>query len=770
MSDFNRDKLPKIFRRKYNLRSLKRKLLSRIYIEDDREFVRSLFEEDGKILQIPDDRTFDKDEVKRLKTMASQIKTQKGRVHIVWISTLVILITIMVTLVNIYKNPLVKRGLQYALENIFWAKTDIDYVNLKIFDSSLVIKGVAVANKDKPMENLFEVGNISVDFNLVELLKKKFVMDLAQCTGITYGTPRKTSGALPESVLAAKKAKQKKRDEAFEKKKEELLNALAAKAQDEITDIIGFYDPEKFLKESINSLQTPAMKDEIVDDMTTIYKDWKDEIESTQEQVKEFGKEVKKYTKMDITKIDTLQELNELLMQINETKKKAEAFEKRAEDISDHFVRDTKTVQGLADKFQNSVKHDTNYIQNRIKSIKVPDIDDGKRIISSCFDTFFATLLGKWYPYIKDGIDMAKDFQQSGKTLPKLPEKQKKEKKLVVRLKGRDVTYRKDLPSFLIREIRLGGNSPDKKFSIEGTVFNICNDADLLDKPITGGIDLIRGGYTENLDFLGDFRTNPKGNIVDVNFTGKTYPMKLQVPNANKLKGVPTIDGKAVIKAKIFYDNNEKFGTSAALILDPATITATAFKPEFIYDLYARVLATIDEVDFDIGFAYSKQNKLDFDLDTNVDRQIVRGLKKVMNEEIAKIRSQVEKEVNARLEEISRQFSEQVQKYTGMKTIVFTNVSDLKSFVKDLDNQQKKLQKEITKLAQKELEKQVEKAKEEVNKQVEQAKEEVNKQVEEAKSEVQKETQKAEKEMEKQLNKASKDMKKEMKKGLKSLF
>ena len=748
MAELNRDKLPKIFRKKYNTKSLKRKLLSRIYIDDDRQYVEALFEQNDKMLQIPDDRIFEKEEVKRLKELASQIKSQKGRVHIVWITAIVLLIVTMVTLVNIYKNPLVKRGLQYALENIFWAKADIDYVNLKIFDSSLVIKGVAVANKDKPMENLFEVGNISVDFNLTELLKKKFVMDLAQCTGITYGTPRKTSGALPAAVLKAKKEKQWKRDEAFEKKKEELLAALAAQAKEDITDILGFYDPETFLKDSLNSLQTPAMKDEIVSDMTTIYNDWQDEIESTKEQVKEFGKEVKKYTKMDISKIDTPQELNDLIMQINETKKKAEAFEKRAEDISDHFVRDTKTVQGLADKFQSSVKHDSDFIQTRIKSIKVPDIDDGKRIISSCFDTFFATLLGKWYPYIKDGIDTAKDFQQSGKTLPKLPEKQKKQKKLVVRLKGRDVTYRKDLPSFLLREIRLGGNSPDKKFSVEGTIFNICNDADLLDKPITGGINLLRDGYTEGLDFLGDFRTNPKGNMVDVNFTGKTYPMKLQVPDAKKLKGMPTIDGKALIKANIYYDKNEKFGTSAALILDPATITATSFKPDFIYDLYARVLATISEVDFDIGFAYSKQNKLDFDLDTNVDRQIVRGIKKVMNEELTKLKKQLEKEVNSRLEQISSEFSAQVQKYTGMKTVVFTNVSDLKSFVADLDNQQKKLQKEVEKMIKKEAEKQINKAKEEAQKQVD------------------KQTQN----MQKELDKATKDMQKDLKKSLKGLF
>ena len=115
MSDFNRDKLPKIFRKKYNTKSLKRKLLSRIYIEDDRTYVEGLFQKDDRVLQIPDDRTFDKEEVKRLKDMAAQIKSQKGRIHIIWLTALIVLIVTTVTLVNIYKNPLVKRGLKYAL-------------------------------------------------------------------------------------------------------------------------------------------------------------------------------------------------------------------------------------------------------------------------------------------------------------------------------------------------------------------------------------------------------------------------------------------------------------------------------------------------------------------------------------------------------------------------------------------------------------------------------------------------------------------------------
>ncbi|MBR5672394.1 MAG: hypothetical protein IKX02_03030, partial [Spirochaetales bacterium] len=245
---------------------------------------------------------------------------------------------------------------------------------------------------------------------------------------------------------------------------------------------------------------------------------------------------------------------------------------------------------------------------------------------------------------------------------------------------------------------------------------------------------------------------------VDVNFTGKTYPIKLQVPNTKNFRGIPVIDGKAMVKANIFYDKNEKFGTSAYLLIDPASVTAKSFKPEFIYDLYARVLATINEVDFGIGFAYSKQDKLDFSLETDVDKQIVRGLKKVMNEELDKLKKQLEKEVNARLEQISTEFSKQVEKYTGMKTVVFTNVSDLKSFVADLDNQQKKLQKQVEKMVKKEVDKQVEKAKEEAQKQIDKAQTEVQKQVDQAQEQVQKETKKVEKEVTKNIKKSLKSL------------
>ena len=610
------------------------------------------------------------------------------------ISAFSFFIAALISAVNIFKNPLVKRGLKYSLENIFWARADIDYVNLKIFDSNLTIRGVAVANKDKPMENLFEVGNFTVDFDLVQLLKGKFVMDLAQCSEITYGTPRKTSGALPESVLKAKKAKKKSRDEAFEKKKNELLDALARQAHAEVTQILGNYDPETFLEDALNALQTPAMKDEIISDMTRIYDSWEDEIKTTQSEIKSFSKDIKALTQIDFGKKRTPQEINALIQQFTSVIEKIEVMKDRAEEISDHFMTDSKSVQGLIGKFQTSVKHDADYIKGRVAAIKIPDIHDGQRFLSSCFDSMFATLLGKWYPVLQDGIEMAREFQHSGKALLPKPE-EKSDKKLVVRAKGRDVTYSKDLPSFLMREIRLGGNSPDKKFAVEGTIKNICNDADLLNMPVTGDLVMTRGVYSEAVSFVGDFRTVPSSDILGIAFKGYSYPMKFEVPDMGDIKGIPSVSGDGVVSADIYCDKNGKIGTSAKIALSQATVKADKFSPDFIYDLYSRVLATIKETTFGVEFAYSKEDKLDFALTSDADRQIAKGLKSVMTKEVNSLKKKLQTEVDARLADIKQEFNKYADKYGIMKSDVLANVTDLRNFEAELKAKQSELEKQI---------------------------------------------------------------------------
>jgi len=435
------------------------------------------------------------------------------------------------------------------------------------------------------------------------------------------------------------------------------------------------------------------MKDQIISDMTRIYVSWKDEIETTRSEVKSFSKDVKALAQTDFKKKRTPQEINALIQQFTGTIKKVESMEEKAEELSSRFMADTKSVQELIEKFQTSVKHDTEYVKGRVASIKVPDISDGQRFLSGCFDSMFITMLGKWYPIIQDGIDIARDFQHSGKTLTKLTEKP--EKKLVVRAKGRDVTYSKELPSFLMREVRLGGNSPDKKFVIEGSIKNICNDVDLLDLPVTGDISLKRDTYSETVAFMGDFRTTPVSDILNIGFNGYSYPMKFEIPESDRIKGVPSVSGDGAVQATIYCDKKGKVGTSAKIALSPATVETEKFSPAFIHDIYARVLASIKETAFGVEFAYSKENKLDFALTSDADRQIAKGLKSVMTQEVSSLKKKLQSEVDVRLADIRQEFNGYADKYALMKSDVLANVTDLKSFEKELRAKQSELEKQV---------------------------------------------------------------------------
>ena len=78
-------KLPSIFKKTYTEKSLEKKLLKKLYIPADREFVASQFSADEKNptkKQIV--RTeYDAKDFKRLKMLCKQIKRQKGRFNLV---------------------------------------------------------------------------------------------------------------------------------------------------------------------------------------------------------------------------------------------------------------------------------------------------------------------------------------------------------------------------------------------------------------------------------------------------------------------------------------------------------------------------------------------------------------------------------------------------------------------------------------------------------------------------------------------------------------
>lgn len=107
-----------------------------------------------------------------------------------------VLLLILVLFAVFLVDPLAKRALIAGGEAVFGAKVDIERVRVGFRDASLTIRGLAVADQAAPMTNLFEWSEAVFDARFLPLLEKKVVIENASVTGLRFGTPRKSSGAL----------------------------------------------------------------------------------------------------------------------------------------------------------------------------------------------------------------------------------------------------------------------------------------------------------------------------------------------------------------------------------------------------------------------------------------------------------------------------------------------------------------------------------------------------------------------------------------------
>lgn len=609
----------------------------------------------------------------------------KGRLRIIRLAICVFLIAAAVSAVNAGKNPLVKKILTSGLQNIFGAKAEIGHVDLRLLDSSLVIRKTAVADKDNPMQNLFEVENAVLDFDLVNLLTGKFVTELGEITGITYGTPRSTSGALPENEKYVVERAVKKK---FETKRDEILAALENKAKADVASLLGTYNPETFMQETLSSLKTPEMKDEIIEKMHQLNSDWKTEIAETKNEISLFEERLEKLSETDLDRL-TPAAVKELAGNVKDTVDSVKTMQKKAETIQTRFTEDTEAIRKLAADFNASMEYDTKFVGNKISSIKVPDIKDGENFVSGYLNTACMQLLGKWYPVFTDAMETAREFQQSGKSL-NIPKKKKEPKRLVKRAEGRTVTYSRKLPTFLIKELRIGGSAPDGKLAAEGFILNISNNADLVESPVSGEIALTRGNFRENISFAGDFRTEPEKNMLEVNFRGGSYPVNMDGSGIS-------MAGKGSAEGGIYYGRDGKTVLGGKLDLAELTLASAAFEPDFIFDLYSRVMAEIKSAVIDAEMEFDPEKELDLRLETDIDRQIAQGLRKVMTEEINSVKQKLETEVNGKLAGIRSEFEARKGEYELLKSEIGRNVASLRNLETRLAEKQKELEKQALK-------------------------------------------------------------------------
>lgn len=690
-------KLPKMFRKKYTEKKFNKKIAKNIYILKDKEFVSSLFkiEEKGKrkLLSIPLETKVSKQDAAKLKLIAKQIKKQKGRVK--WGSLLIclaIIVAIFATII-IFKDRLIKKAIQGGLESAFGAKCDIAYLHLGILDSDFTIKNLEVANKNSTMTNLFEVGTINMDFNLNQLLKKRFVAENIEVSNVLTGTERKTDGALPP-----KPEKPAKEPSEFQLKLAKLTQEKTEVVKNSISGIFAQYNPETILTNFQSQISSPELAKQVEIELNQLIADWKAMPEQLTNSVNKVIKETQDATNFNWKSVKSdPKKLKEGIELISKAINNVDKLKSETEKTVSKVKTDSQTVKTLSNKVKNSITADYNFVSSQINKIASFSIkEDGMQFITSSFNTVISDLLGKYYPMLQEGIAYTNKISNTVKEYIPESSKEKKVKEVkpkIQRNKGRNIEYRQDkTPSFLVQ--RVHGSGKSDKYGLEFTITDISNDMNKWGKPALLQAALVHGSMSDSIIASMDFRSDRLGNMLDLTYNGSGYDVTFALPEQQTVEGIPSAIGTGSFSAKLGANEDGAFNIGGSILLNPVTLSAKSFEPAYAFDIYNRALGKFDTINAGIDISYS-QNDLDMNISSDIDHQFARVLSELFNEELSVIKDKASLKLKESLDNVSAGLTEKFGEFDDIKAKIEEQGNRLDSLKKQLEQKKKDIENQL---------------------------------------------------------------------------
>ena len=722
-------KIPSLFRKKYTAKKLEKKIYKKLYVPDDKKYVKGLFTEVEKkgakqipIYAIPADKAeqLAKKDMKRLKLLAKQIKKQKGRVNFVPLIVTIAFIAAIPICFSMFKNVIIKKAITVVCENIFEAKTDIEKVDFKFLDSSLKIKKIEIANKNDYMKNLVDIGSITIDFDLGQLLRKRFVADELSVLDVNSGTERKTSGELPpakekkiknQKAKAEKEASESKLGKALSDKKAVAANSL----EKNITGLFNQFNPETLMQNYAAQLQTPAISKQVQEQIPQIVAKWQAKPAEVQKTVDELQKSVNEIMSFDYSAVQNNPlKIKEFIESLDATYKNIEKVKNDANGVLNSFNADIAEADGLRKTVQNAVTHDMNFANSEINKIKSLDVSDGTKLISGMFENVACDVLGKYYPYAQKGVSYLLELKSKQASKPKT-EKVKKEKKKysVKRAPGRDIFYRQDkVPALWIK--KMAGSGPN--FFAQAT--DIASNQDIINKPakIDFNMDLWNLQHTAKL--VVDFRTETKEPLVRADYGLKNIPLNIPAEKFGEYPGVPSFDAKCAVDAifKIFDD--EGFEITGKGLLTDLKISTVPFEPEYASKIYSSVMGRINTVRASMTSGFTISDGLKMALDSDADVQVINSIKKEMEAQLAGIKENLKTELTKRINEASGGALGQFGSLDDIKSKLTGSVGQANGYEKQLTQKRSEAEKQLKGKAEEATKKATDSAKKEIGNQL----------------------------------------------------
>jgi len=99
----------------------------------------------------------------------------------------------------LFLDPLAKRAIEKGGTLIAGAKVELQSATVHLFRGSITLRGLQVADRSQPMQNLVEAGELQLAIRPAPLFDKKLIIDTMLARDVRFGTPRTTSGEVKDT-------------------------------------------------------------------------------------------------------------------------------------------------------------------------------------------------------------------------------------------------------------------------------------------------------------------------------------------------------------------------------------------------------------------------------------------------------------------------------------------------------------------------------------------------------------------------------------------
>lgn len=689
---FGYKKLPPLFKKAYSKKAFDKKIDKKLYVPQDKTYISGLFKDSkdkkgNPVLAVPKESQFTKKELKRLKTLAKEIKANKGRFKAVPFIAVASVIAAVVIVVTVFKNPAAKWAIRSTMQGIFGAKCDIGSVNVEILGAQITVNNLAQASSSDEYKNVFQFDKLDLDFNLTDLLRAKFHAENIEITGIAIGTERTASGKLPVKQKSAKEKEEKSDSTGFYESLKAKMGSDPDAAKKAITDLFAMYDPNAIAANIKDNLQSQKVAKEVEEEMKALVEQWKSKPEELKKSVDEVKEATKSLTSLNVSNVSAA-EIPALLKQIETASSKIQSAKSNMETSLSSFSTDQDKIKALQQKLTDAIASDKDLLSSQLS---VLDVSKAKQAISDTLNQAGYALLGQYYPYLKQLISCAGSMKSSSgssdeakKANKKAVETAKKESK---RYAGRYVYWKADrVPKLLIEKVHGSGNGLDI------VAKDISSDMDKWGSPWVASGTYNQNSRTHKAGLTVDARTDSKNPLVAASYSGNNFPLTLDLAKTAGSDSMPKFEGTSAITASLTADSDFSFSGSGSLDMSHAAVTAGELGSEIATRIYSEALSSIKSLSVGAKVAFSEDSGVDMSLSTNFDTLLANAISSVASKELESAKSEVMAKLNDQIGS-----SETAQKYADQFKNISSQINGQKSSFDSISDQLNAKKTELTK-------------------------------------------------------------------------